>query len=144
MLFEKIRVDQLESRKAKNGLEVTLLTTLIGEASTLAKNKGQESLDDEALVALIKKFLKGVKETQDALSKTPDMITAMAVAVAEESILTRYLPQQLSTDEIKEILTTALANGAQKNMGALQRVLKEFHAGKYDGKLASEVIKSLL
>ena len=65
----------------------------------------------------------------------------------ELEIISRYLPKQLSkneiTDEVKEIVAQVGAKGPQdmgKVMGAATKAL----AGKADGKTISEIVKQLL
>ena len=40
MLIKTIKADQLQARKNRDKIATSLLTTLIGEADTAAKNKG--------------------------------------------------------------------------------------------------------
>lgn len=146
MLIEKIKTDQVEARKARNTLAATLLTTLLGEANMVAKNAQRDAPTDEEVQAVVKKFLKGNLETQAALSKGgPDYRAyQMSEAIAEQAILESYLPQQLSEEELRQIVIDTIANGTPNNMGALMGYLKSNYVGKYDGKIASAVIKTVL
>jgi uncharacterized protein YqeY len=156
-LIEKIKASQVEARKARNTLAATLLTTLLGEANMVAKNAQRDAPTDEETQAVVKKFLKGNAETQAIIQKaicaqeshnhayiSADILGKLTLAQEEQKILESYLPQQLSESDLIQIVSDALTNGAQKNVGALMGVLKANHAGKYDGKLASTVIKAAL
>ena len=70
MLIEKIKHDQLVARKNRSTVESTLLTTLIGEADMVGKNNGNRDPFDEEVISVVKKFLKGVNETIDILSRS--------------------------------------------------------------------------
>lgn len=146
MLIEKIKKDQIEARKSRHTVTATLLTTLIGEASMVAKNAQREVPTDDEVLAVVKKFLKGNQETQSALLKSdPENVgQARAIAKAEQTILESYLPKQLSEDELKKIVGDAIANGTPAAIASLMGFLKANHAGTYDGKLASAVIKAAI
>lgn len=146
-LIESIKADQVEARKARNTLVATLLTTLLGEANMVAKNAQRDTPTDEEVQAVVKKFLKGNLETQAVLNKarpsTPTL-ERLGDAQKEQQILESYLPQQLSESELVKIVSSAILAGTASNVGALMGFLKANHAGKYDGKLASAAIKSVL
>jgi uncharacterized protein YqeY len=146
MLIEQIKKDQVEARKTKSALAATLLTTVIGEATTVAKNAQRVNPTDEEVTAVIKKFLKGINDTQEALRKGNALDTAerMAVVNAEQEILERYLPQQMTEVQLQIIVNAAILGGTPENMGALMGYLKQNHAGQYDGKMANSVIKGVL
>lgn len=65
----------------------------------------------------------------------------------ELGILEKYLPAQLSREEIEKVVKQVVAETGAKGAGDLGRVMKEAMkqlAGKADGKIVSEVVKSLL
>ena len=72
------------------------------------------------------------------------------LAIEEEAqlaIITQYLPQQLSAEEITEILKQLIAeNGISsiRDMGKLMGLATKKFAGQADNKLVSEIVKSLL
>jgi len=157
MLIERIKADQVEARKARNTLAATLLTTLLGESKMVAKNAQRETPTDEEVTAVLKKFLKGNTETQAALRKAidtqeqnhpayvpKDLLDKIDVAGAEQIVLEAYLPKQLSQDELTDIVQVALTGGVEKNVGALMGFLKTRYAGQYDGRVASQAIKTLI
>lgn len=157
MLIEKIKADQVEARKARNTVAATLLTTLLGEANMVAKNAQRDAPTDEETQAVLKKFLKGNAETQAVIQKSidaqdshnhayisADILSKLNLAKDEQKILESYLPQQLSESELIQIVSGAIAGGTALNVGALMGFLKANHAGKYDGKIASAAVKTVL
>lgn len=131
MLLDKIKFDQLLARKRSNTIAASLLTTVIGEAELLAKNKSGKFADED-VVALLKKFISNIETT---LSVYPDNTNL----VEEKSILTGYLPAQLSEDELRAIIAVAKQSGAVTGKADGMKYLKQHYAGKYDGKLASSL-----
>jgi len=66
---------------------------------------------------------------------------------AEIAILMPYLPAQLSPDEVRQLVETAVAEvGATtaKDMGKVMGVLMPRVKGRADGKLVNEIVRSLL
>lgn len=139
-LFEQIKVDQLVARKSNNKLAASLLTTLIGEASAIGKNNGNRDVTDAEVVALVKKFVKGMDETLSYLGNNNDEATKMVLR--EKKILDAYLPNQMDEAALTQaILDIMVLSGA--NVGKIMGALKAKFAGQYDGKMASEIIKDL-
>lgn len=103
-------------------------------------------LDKEAENKILMKAAKQRKESAD-IFKAENREDLYKKEMFELEIITRYLPKQLSKDEIadevKKIVTEVGAKGPQdmgKVMGAATKAL----AGKADGKTISEIVKQLL
>lgn len=148
-LFDKIKQDQLAARKDRDALRALLLTTLIGEATAIGKNDGNREVTDAEVVALMKKFDKGIVESIAALGDniTNDKGAADQYVnlLKEQSILQHYMPQQMD-EHVLTLAVRMIVNelGAGPNMGQVMAELKKRHAGQYDGKMASAIVKSCL
>lgn len=141
MLIEKIRADLLTARKARATVAANSLTALVGEAVMVGKNAGNRESTDEEVIATVRKFLKNLEETKrNLVAHNKDT----AVCEEEIAIISKYLPQQMSVDELRSAVAAIAAETAGANMGVVMKVLKERYAGLYDGKLASEVVKQVL
>lgn len=130
-LMEQIKAKQIAARKAGHSQDASLLTTLLGEAAMVGKNANRETTDAE-VVAVVKKFVKNIDETVTALATRGQNV---GVFLAERAVLEQFLPMQLSESALLEVAK------CQENMPAFMKHLKENFAGKYDGKLASQVAK---
>lgn len=139
-LLAKLKADALAARKARDTLCATSLTTLIGELETAAKNAGHEPSDTEVITA-IKKTLKNIGETLDALKFSSD--DRAHALLTEQKLFETYLPKQLNETELLEIVKAMIMTGAG-NVGEIMKRLKIQYEGQYDGKLASTVIKVAL
>ena len=154
-LIQKLRVDALQARKdAIKGSDVcaqvasTLLVTLVSEAAMVGKNDGGREPTDDEVVKVLKKFVKGVDDTLDVLSKAAPEGDARIVQLRiEKDVLAGYLPQQLSAEvlaaEIQRIVA-ALPEKGPKQMGAVMKALKDGFGGRYDGALAGRLVKEAL
>jgi len=138
MLIAKVKEDMITAKKAGDKNKASLLTTLYAEAVKVGKDKENRDSTDQEVIGVIKKFLKGIDETLQALGNEG---TAVEIFLAERNILNSYLPTQLNREELEDIIGALHRDG--KNMGEIMKHLKENYVGLYDGKVASEIAKSL-
>ena len=146
-ILDSVKKAQLQARKDKRSDEAASLTTLIGEAEMIGKNDGNRVSTDAEVVAVIKKFVKNIDETLNVVSKDSTKTDRVEVLTKEKTLLSTFLPQQLSEDQLRTILSgfvSALPEKNPKAMGKVLASLKESFAGQYDGALASKVTKELL
>jgi uncharacterized protein YqeY len=121
------------------------------------KNAQLDKPTDEQVETVIGRFLKRNLEMQEIIQKSisaqeshnhayisADILSKLAIAKEEQKLLEAYLPKQLSQDELTGIVQGAITGGVEKNVGALMGFLKANHAGKYDGKIASAAVKTVL
>jgi uncharacterized protein YqeY len=136
--MEKLRADQLHARvKAQSenpshGVKAKLLTTLIGEAAMIGKNAGNRETTDDEAIAVIQKFVKNINET---LASHHDKMTdeAIVAANAELVILSQYLPEKLTDEQIvSEIAGLGISNAEKSYKGSVFAHFKKNFAGKYD------------
>lgn len=141
MLIERIKSDLLAARKSRATVATNSLTALVGEAVMVGKNAGNRESTDDEVIATVRKFIKNLEETKrNLINHNKDT----AVCDEELAIISKYLPQQMSSDQLKAAIADILAENAGANMGVVMKVLKEKHSGLYDGKLASEIAKQVL
>ena len=70
-----------------------------------------------------------------------------ALEKAEGEVIAKYLPAQLSADEIKQIIAEAIAStgaAGPADMGKVMGAIKPKIAGKADGALVSSLVKESL
>lgn len=141
-MFAKLQAQRLAARKGGESrvLEATLLTTLVGEVSAKAKNDGNREVTDADVTATAKKFSDSAADVVN--------LTGSVEASREIEILSEYLPvvvtDEVLTEAIKKIITEKNLSGP-KAIGVVMGALKSGDlAGKYDGKRAQEITKSLI
>lgn len=143
-MLEQLKKESFTARKEKDTVKANLLITLISEAEMIGKNDGNRAPTEGEIMAVIKKFLKGLDESIAALKKG-DRDTSKEEQ--EKAILESYLPSQMSEEELtgaaNEIIAT-LPEKSPKMMGNVMGQLKEKYPNQYDGKMASGVVKKLL
>lgn len=130
-MIEKIKQDQMAARKRyiktkenTDELESKLLTTLLGEATMPGK--------EQDILKVIRKFVKNANEVLNLGDKYQK-----ARATLEIGLLSKYLPKQLTEDE----LTNAILEIDSKNIGFVMKELNKKFKGKFDSRLAIDIIK---
>jgi len=145
MLINQIKSDALIARKARQTDTATLLTTLYSEASMIGKNLGNRESTDQEVLQVIEKFIKNANEIQTILLKNNKDTSNV---ISEIKVLSKYLPQKMSRDELENIvrdIIEALKDiNSEVQIGKVMSVLKNSYGGIYDGKIASEIVRKEL
>lgn len=141
MIKEKVTEDMKAAMKARDQL---LLNTVRGLLSELKKEEidTRTELTDEKCITIIQRE---VKKRRDALefAKTAARDDLIQQNEAEMKILQSYLGDQLSEEKLREIIQQTITSGAD-SIGKIMGALNKDYKGKFDGKTASNLIKTLL
>lgn len=138
-LYAKIKADCLVFRKEHKKEEAGILLVVLGEAETKAKQLSSDSLEadgslpDHGVLKIIKKNIDDAVTTLNAKKGNQK-------AQLTRDLLEPYMPSMLTAEELQDILTSAVE---VENLGTAMKFLKENYAGKYDGKVASEVARNM-
>lgn len=102
----------------------------------------------EQVVGVLQKEVKSHRETITELGKASgdhsQMIGQSEFAIG---VISEFLPQQLTRDEIEALVKAAIAEtgaASGKDMGKVMGVLQPQTKGRADGKLVSEIVKAML
>ena len=105
-----------------------------------------ESLTPEKEIALLQKLVKQRQDSLDIYEKQGREDLA-GVEREEIEVIMRYLPKQLSEDELKaniKDIMSRLGASTMKDMGRVMAEASKEMAGKADGKAIAAVVKELL
>jgi len=145
-LLKQIQADQIAARKARDVRLTSALTTLLSEAANIGLNDGKRETADVEVIAVAKKFIKNIDEV-------PAYVTEKAreekcqTLLFEREIYSQYLPVKMTEADITEFAQSVIStidDPSIKSLGVVMRELNQKHAGKFDGKTASNVVRSLL
>lgn len=142
----KINEDLKAAMKAKDQVGLRTIRA-IKSAIILQKTDGSGVvMNDEMEIKLIQKLIKQRKDSLEIYEKQDR--EDLAVTEREEiGILEKYLPQQLSIEELTPIIQgimTQVGASSMKDMGKVMGMASKQLAGKADGKTISSVVKQLL
>ena len=149
MLREDIQNALKEAMKSKNVLETNAIRMIIAgqkEKDVDARGKGKEKAEDAELFAMMQTMIKQRRESIEMFIKggRPELAEKEE---AEIKIIERFLPKQLSQQEVENAVKAAIEKtGAEsmKDMGKVMGILRAEYAGQMDFGAVSSLIKSLL
>lgn len=162
-LKEKIKQDLKKALKEKREIEVSVLRML--NAAILNKEKEKRykiskekpdleekelekgsQLTEEEMIEVISAEVKKRKEAR-LLFETGKREDLVKKEKAEAEVLMRYLPEQLSEEEIRKLAEEAIAElkaGGIRDMGKVMGKLMPKLKGRAEGALVSKIVRELL
>lgn len=144
-LKERLMADLKDAMKNKDKLRKDVIT-MVRAAIKQKEVDERVELDDSDIENIISKQLKEKKASieefkkgnrQDLVDQTNDEI----------EILLKYLPEQLSDEELKEIIKKVIDENeitSMKDIGKLMKNVMPLIKGKADGKQVNVIAKELL
>lgn len=148
MLYETISNDMKEAMKNHDKDTLSTLRLLKSAVDAYIINNKMErgTASDEVVIDVVSKQVKTHKESIEEFKKgnRDDLVKNLE---REIELLTKYLPKQLTTEEIEEEINKVfdkIKPTSIKDMGALMKELTPILRGKADMKVVNEIIKSKL
>ena len=144
-LKEQLFADLKEAMKTKDTTRKNTIQLIRAGILQIEKDS-QTELDDEGVFDVI---VKELKKRRDALSDFEKANRSDLIEETEKEInvLLGYLPEQLSEDEVKQIISETIAEtgaASPKDMGKVMKALTPKIKGKADNKLVSALVKEML
>lgn len=144
-LLDKVNDDLKQAMKAKDEVAVAVLRQIKNTVNMTGIKKGKD-LSEEEIVDAIFSLVKSHNDSIDSFSKggRADLVEKEE---KELVILKRYLPEQLSDDELRKIIAETVAEtGATgvKEMGKVMGKVMPKVKGKADGTKVNVLVKEAL
>lgn len=128
--------------RARARLRIDVLRGVIAAAKNAKVEKQVAALPEPDLVAIVRKELNKRLEIVEFARKAGRDET-VAQAEAERAILEAYLPAQMDAAALEAAVRAIAAELGGNQIGPIMAELRQRHAGQFDGKLASEIVKKL-
>lgn len=139
-LKERLQKDFTTHYKAKNQLEVMTLRAINAAIATEEKaGKTAVEFSDDKVEALISREVKKRVASAEIYAEAGETERAEKEK-AEAEFLKGYLPEQLSEDELREIVRSVIAENEGANMGLLMKNVMSQVKGKADGRLVKQIV----
>ena len=144
-LREQLDADLLEAVRSKDELRRSALRLIKASVQSEEKSRGKE-LGDDDVVQVLSREAKRRKESITAFrdGNRPDLVEKEE---AELAILAKYLPQQLTEEEVREIARSVIeevgASGPGERGKVMGRLMPQVK-GKADGKMVNQIVGELL
>ena len=144
-LKERLADDLKSAMKNKDVIRKNVVQ-FVRAAVLQVEKDNKVTLDDEGVLEVIAKQMKQRRDSLPDYEKSgrDDLIAELK---AEMDVLTEYLPEQLTREELVVIVEEAVkATGASsmKDMGKIMAAVMPQTKGRADGRLINEIAKELL
>lgn len=144
-LKENLLKELKEAMQAKDTIKKDTITMLRAAILQIEKDT-QKELSEDDMLAIVAKEVKKRKESLPEYEKAgrEDIVENLN---KEIKILEVYLPEQLTEEEIRELVLAAIKEvGAEspKDMGKVMQNVRAKTQGKADGKVISDIVKAEL
>ena len=142
---QRLRDDLKTAMRERDVVRRTTIRMALAALKNARVAKNADLTEDEQIAVLAK----DTKQLQDAIveferGKRDDLV---AEATAQIEIMQGYLPEALSQDKVTQLARAAISQtgaSSPKQMGQVMRVLMPQVRGRADGKLVSEIVRTLL
>ena len=144
-VLEKLKSDLKEAMKAKDVEKRDTIRMIMSAVKQIEVDERREVTDED----MIKILQKAIKQREDAINfaKESNRDDLIEKNQNEINILEKYLPKQLSDEEleaeVKSIIEEVRAT-SMKDMGKVMGVATKKLAGKADGKRINQIVKKIL
>ncbi len=131
---------------AKDSVRLSSLRAVKSAFLLEQTKKGAGVIDDTAKQKIIQKLVKQRKDAAEIYLEQNRKDLAND-EMAQVSILEEFLPDQLSEDEIRKVVNTIITQMGASSMADMGKVMGSANrqlAGKADGKIIAQIVKSLL
>ena len=138
--------DAMKSGDKRRVSTLRLVNSALKNADIEARGQGKPALSDDDVLGVLQKMIKQRHESVELYEKggRPELA---AQEREEITIISHYLPRQMTDQEIHDTIGALLKETgatAMKDMGRVMAALKERYAGKLDFGKASAAVKKLL
>jgi hypothetical protein len=134
-----------EALKAGQAQRKTTLRMALASIKN-AEVEAREELGEDLVLNLLQKEVKARQETIEGAKQAnrPDLIEKAEVEI---EILNEFLPEQLSSDELRVLVEEAIQESGASSMSEIGKVMGALMPkirGKADGKEANQIVRELL
>ena len=147
-LQSQVDNDIKDAMRARDTVRLNALRMLKSAMKNAAIEKGgaESVLEDAEATVVIRKQIKQRQDSIEGFEKGGRLELA-ASERAEMEILSAYLPQALSAEEVVELVKQSIAEAgatSKQQMGAVMKIATAKAAGRADGRTLSLAVQKLL
>jgi uncharacterized protein YqeY len=146
-LKARLQADLTTAMKARDELTTATVRMALTAVSTEeVAGKAARTLSDDEVLRVLTKEAKKRREAAEAFAGAGRVELAERER-AEETVLSRYLPAQLSDDELAGLVRAAIDDAGAtepRQMGAVMKIVSPQVAGRADGRRVSDEVRRQL
>ncbi len=144
---EQLQSDLTEAIRSRNEIvSGTIRMALTSIRNEEVSGKEERTLTDAEIITVLTREAKKRREAAEAFADAGRADKA-ELEKAEGEVIAKYLPAQMSEDDVKKLVAAAIAQSGASgpgDMGKVMGILKPQVAGKADGGLVSGLVKAAL
>ena len=138
---DRLRADLIEARKSRDKLRTLVISTTLADLQYREIELGDEA-DDDVVTEVVGKAIKRRKEAASQMAAAGRTELADKEST-EADMLSAYLPDRLSEDEVRAIVREVIASGANQ-FGTVMGAVMGRIRGRFDGKEANRLVREEL
>ncbi len=145
-LEEKINADIKTAMLNKDRGTLESLRAIKSAILLEKTSKAGGELNEAAETAMLQRLIKQRREAAD-IYKQQNRDDLYAAEMEQAAVIERYLPEQMSAEEVEKALREIIAQtgaSSMKDMGKVMGMATKQFAGKADNKTVSEMVKKML
>ncbi|MGM0880648.1 MAG: GatB/YqeY domain-containing protein [Bacillota bacterium] len=144
-LSERLTDDMKQAMKNQDKFKLSVIRMMRASVKNLEIDL-KRPLDDNELLEILSREVKQRKDSLQEFKKAgrDDLVADLVVEI---EIISQYLPEQLTEEEIQEIVTQTiheLGASSKADMGKVMSALLPKTKGRADGKLVNQFVQQLL
>lgn len=147
VLTERVSADLKLALKERRELELSVCRMLKAEIQKFQADKGVSyEITDDDVISLVGRLVKQRKEAAEQFAAGGAQDRADS-ELAEVKVLEKYLPAQLSAEDVERIVRETVAEigaSSPKEMGKVMKAVMPKLKGQADGKLVKNVVMRVL
>jgi uncharacterized protein YqeY len=144
-LSERLNDDMKQAMRSQDKFKLSTIRMMRSSVKNLEIDL-KRPLEDNEVLDILSREIKIRKDSLQEFKKAgrDDLVTGLA---AEIEIISQYLPEQLTEEEIQEIVRQTiqeLGASSKADMGKVMSALMPKTKGRADGKLVNQYVQQLL
>ncbi len=144
-LQDKLLNDMKAAMKSGDKLTVETIRMMRSQVKNVSISKGEELEDDDVVVVLTKEAKKRKESLEMYQQGGRDDLAEKEAA--EIKIISAYLPEMLSEEDLEQIVRKAIDDASAESMSEMGKVMGAVMPqikGRADGKAVQDLVKRLL
>jgi len=147
MVSETIDQEMKKAMLAKDQPTLRGLRAIKAALLLARTEKGSaEEINEDAEIKILQRLIKQRKESAD-IYKQQGREDLSVIEEEEIEVISRFMPQQMGREEVEAVIAALIKDSGAasvKDMGKVMGLANKELAGKADGKLIAEIVKSQL
>jgi uncharacterized protein len=142
MMRNKLKKDSFDALKNRDNKRVDVVRFLISLIDKKELQLPPGGITEAEEIAVLRKELKNKEESKEMFLKggRKDLVDQLDYEIA---IVREYLPEEISEDKIKEIVTQVITEQGN-NFGLIMKEVMVKTSGAVDGGVVSRIVKEML